>query len=92
MQRAVLAAVDDAHVVVMAAAVADFRPKAVAEGKLKKDAGVPDLHLEPTPDILGELGERKGDADPGGVRRGDVRPRGRGARRSSGRSTWTWWS
>ncbi|MGZ4137677.1 MAG: bifunctional phosphopantothenoylcysteine decarboxylase/phosphopantothenate--cysteine ligase CoaBC, partial [Actinomycetota bacterium] len=39
MQRAVLAAADDAHVVVMAAAVADFRPKAPAEGKLKKEAG-----------------------------------------------------
>ena len=60
MQRAVLAAADQAHVVVMAAAVADFRPKAVAEGKLKKEAGIPDLHLEPTPDIIGELGERKG--------------------------------
>ena len=60
MQRAVLAAADEAHVVVMAAAVADFRPKAVAEGKLKKEAGVPDLHLEPTPDIIGELGEHKG--------------------------------
>jgi phosphopantothenoylcysteine decarboxylase/phosphopantothenate--cysteine ligase len=42
----------------MAAAVADFRPKAVSESKLKKDAGVPELLLEPTPDILGELGER----------------------------------
>ncbi|MGZ6544296.1 MAG: bifunctional phosphopantothenoylcysteine decarboxylase/phosphopantothenate--cysteine ligase CoaBC [Actinomycetota bacterium] len=60
MQRAVLAAADDAHVVVMAAAVADFRPKAPAEGKLKKEAGVPDLHLEPTPDIIGELGAHKG--------------------------------
>ncbi len=60
MQRAVLAAADQAHVVVMAAAVADFRPKAVSEGKLKKEAGIPDLHLEPTPDIIGELGERKG--------------------------------
>jgi len=60
MRRAVLAAADEAHVVVMAAAVADFRPKAVAEGKLKKEAGVPDLHLEPTPDIIGELGQRKG--------------------------------
>ena len=60
MQRAVLIAADEARVVVMAAAVADFRPKAVAEGKLKKEAGVPDLHLEPTPDIIGELGERKG--------------------------------
>lgn len=61
MQRAVLAAADDADVVVMAAAVADFRPKVAAEGKLKKESGVPELHLEPTPDILRELGERKGE-------------------------------
>jgi phosphopantothenoylcysteine decarboxylase/phosphopantothenate--cysteine ligase len=61
MQRAVFAAADDAVVVVMAAAVADFRPKVVAEGKLKKESGVPELHLEPTPDILRELGERKGE-------------------------------
>ena len=61
MQRAVLAAADEARVVVMAAAVADFRPKAVADGKLKKEAGVPELHLEPTPDIIGELGEHKGE-------------------------------
>ena len=61
MQRAVLAAADDADVVVMAAAVADFRPKAVSEGKLKKESGIPELHLEPTPDIIGELGERKGE-------------------------------
>ena len=46
----------------MAAAVADFRPKAVADRKLKKDAGPPELILEPTPDILAELGERRGDA------------------------------
>jgi phosphopantothenoylcysteine decarboxylase / phosphopantothenate---cysteine ligase len=59
MQRAVFAAAEDALVVVMAAAVADFRPKAAAEGKLKKESGIPELHLEPTPDIIGELGERK---------------------------------
>jgi phosphopantothenoylcysteine decarboxylase / phosphopantothenate---cysteine ligase len=61
MERAVLAAANDADVVVMAAAVADFRPKVVAEEKLKKGSGVPELHLEPTPDILRELGERKGE-------------------------------
>jgi phosphopantothenoylcysteine decarboxylase / phosphopantothenate---cysteine ligase len=61
MERAVVSASADADVVVMAAAVADFRPKAIAEGKLKKETGVPELHLEPTPDILRELGERKGD-------------------------------
>ncbi len=60
MRGAILATLDDIDVVVMAAAVADFRPKAPAEGKLKKDSGIPDLHLEPTPDILRELGERKG--------------------------------
>jgi phosphopantothenoylcysteine decarboxylase / phosphopantothenate---cysteine ligase len=42
--------------VVMTAAVADFRPKVVAVGKLKKADGVPEVILEPTPDILAELG------------------------------------
>jgi phosphopantothenoylcysteine decarboxylase / phosphopantothenate---cysteine ligase len=48
-----------ADVVVMAAAVADFRPVAAASGKIKKDAGVPQIVLEPTPDILAGLGARK---------------------------------
>jgi phosphopantothenoylcysteine decarboxylase / phosphopantothenate---cysteine ligase len=61
MRRAVLSAAGGADVLVMAAAVADFRPKTVAEGKLKKESGTPELHLEPTPDILRELGERAGD-------------------------------
>jgi phosphopantothenoylcysteine decarboxylase/phosphopantothenate--cysteine ligase len=42
----------------MAAAVADFRPKQAASDKLKKDDGTPELGLEPTPDILQELGRR----------------------------------
>ena len=53
-----------ADAVVMAAAVADFRPKDAAEAKLKKESGLPDLVLEPTPDILAELGERDRDARP----------------------------
>jgi phosphopantothenoylcysteine decarboxylase/phosphopantothenate--cysteine ligase len=61
MRDAVVARFDDADAVIMAAAVADFRPKAIADAKLKKDAGVPDLMLEPTPDILAELAERRGD-------------------------------
>jgi phosphopantothenoylcysteine decarboxylase/phosphopantothenate--cysteine ligase len=44
-------------VVIMAAAVADFRPKAATEVKLRKADGVPDLVLEATPDILAELGQ-----------------------------------
>jgi phosphopantothenoylcysteine decarboxylase/phosphopantothenate--cysteine ligase len=61
MRDAVLGAYPGADVVVMAAAVADFRPKHAAEGKLKKELGTPELVLEPTPDILRELGERRGD-------------------------------
>ena len=48
-----------ADVVVMAAAVADFRPIAPSDGKLKKDQGVPRIVLEPTPDILAGLGAHK---------------------------------
>jgi len=48
-----------ADVVVMAAAVADFRPVAAADGKIKKDQGVPQIVLEPTPDILAGLGAAK---------------------------------
>jgi phosphopantothenoylcysteine decarboxylase/phosphopantothenate--cysteine ligase len=58
MRAAVLAAAQGADAVVMAAAVADFRPRSRAEGKLKKEGGPPDLRLEPTPDVLRELGER----------------------------------
>jgi len=46
-------------VIVMAAAVADFRPKQAAAGKLKKQDGPPEIVLEPTPDILAGLGSRK---------------------------------
>jgi phosphopantothenoylcysteine decarboxylase / phosphopantothenate---cysteine ligase len=56
---AVLAEADAEDVLIMAAAVADFRPKRVAEGKLKKDQGVPELVLEATPDTLAELGRRR---------------------------------
>ena len=59
MEEAVLSRAATADVVVMAAAVADFRPKAPADGKLAKSDGVPDLVLEPTTDILAELGRRR---------------------------------
>jgi len=59
MESAVLEHAGSADVVVMAAAVADFRPKAPATTKLSKSEGVPDLVLEPTPDILAELGRRR---------------------------------
>jgi len=48
-----------ADAVVMAAAVADFRPARPAGTKLKKGLGVPALELEPTRDILASLGASK---------------------------------
>ena len=59
MAAAVLARAGEADVVIMAAAVADFRPKMAAETKLHKSEGVPEVVLEPTTDILAELGRRK---------------------------------
>ena len=59
MEAAVLGRAGEADVVLMAAAVADFRPKTAADGKLKKDAGPPEIILEPTTDILATLGERR---------------------------------
>jgi phosphopantothenoylcysteine decarboxylase/phosphopantothenate--cysteine ligase len=59
MEAAVVPRARTADVVVMAAAVADFRPKAPAERKLKKDEGVPEIILEPTHDFLVDLGEHK---------------------------------
>jgi phosphopantothenoylcysteine decarboxylase/phosphopantothenate--cysteine ligase len=59
MQAALQQIAANADVVIMAAAVADFRPVNVAEGKIKKDGGVPQIVLEPTPDILAGLGAAK---------------------------------
>ncbi len=52
MHHAVVGRTTTADIVVMAAAVADFRPKRAAVTKLARAEGVPDLVLEPTPDIL----------------------------------------
>jgi phosphopantothenoylcysteine decarboxylase/phosphopantothenate--cysteine ligase len=59
MEAAMVSLAPGADVVVMAAAVADFRPKVAAPSKLRKADGIPDLVLEPTPDILAELGRRR---------------------------------
>ena len=61
MADAVLARFPTLDAVVMAAAVADFRPKVAAPEKLKKGDGVPELLLEPTPDILAALGAARHD-------------------------------
>jgi phosphopantothenoylcysteine decarboxylase/phosphopantothenate--cysteine ligase len=59
MEQAVGQAAEGADVVVMAAAVADFRPKRSAGTKLSKEDGLPELLLEPTPDILAGLAARR---------------------------------
>ncbi len=59
MCEAVEAHSGSADIIVMAAAVADYRPAEVSAEKVKKDDGEMDLSLERTTDILKELGERK---------------------------------
>ncbi len=59
MEVEVLRRAASADVVVMAAAVADFRPATVAEHKVHKAGGPPEVVLEPTVDILAELGRRR---------------------------------
>ncbi|MBM3672490.1 MAG: bifunctional phosphopantothenoylcysteine decarboxylase/phosphopantothenate--cysteine ligase CoaBC [Actinobacteria bacterium] len=59
MYDAVVSRFAEQDAVVMAAAVADFRPKVIAGQKIKKHDGPPEIVLEPTPDILATLGERK---------------------------------
>jgi phosphopantothenoylcysteine decarboxylase / phosphopantothenate---cysteine ligase len=59
MRAAVMEAVGLADVLVMAAAVADWRPASVAHGKLSKAEGAPRIELEPTADILAEVGEQR---------------------------------
>ena len=63
MRREVAAAISNAEALVMAAAVADFRPAGSSPetltAKLKKEDGIPALRLERTPDILTELADRQ---------------------------------
>jgi len=59
MEAAIHRVAKSADVVIMSAAVADFRPAKPADGKLKKRDGTPEIVLEPTPDILAGLGEHK---------------------------------
>jgi phosphopantothenoylcysteine decarboxylase/phosphopantothenate--cysteine ligase len=60
LRVAVIEASASADVVVMAAAVADFRPSERHDSKIKKTSGEPaPIHLVKNPDILAELGQRR---------------------------------
>ncbi|EYB68081.1 Phosphopantothenoylcysteine decarboxylase/phosphopantothenate--cysteine ligase [Deinococcus phoenicis] len=60
LRDAVLAAAREAELVVMTAAVADYRAAQRAGEKQAKVAGDVTIHLTPNPDILAELGQHKG--------------------------------
>ena len=59
MESAVLSACRQADVLLMAAAVADFKPTQTAGQKIKKASGVPVLELEPTSDILSAVAKQR---------------------------------
>jgi phosphopantothenoylcysteine decarboxylase / phosphopantothenate---cysteine ligase len=61
MRQAMLTLAPAADLVVMAAAVADYRPRQAAAAKLAKEDGVPSLDLVANPDILAELGALPGE-------------------------------
>jgi len=61
MLDAVMKESSDADVLIMAAAVADFRPRQAAENKMKKRDGIPQVELEATEDILEALSTRSRD-------------------------------
>ena len=60
MLGAVLDEIQDANGLIMAAAVADFKPIQIAAEKIKKDTGLASIELEPTVDILHQVANRRG--------------------------------
>ena len=62
MLEAVLAAISPADALVMAAAVADFRPADPAGQKIKREGGLPEIKLENTPDILQAVARYKAES------------------------------
>jgi phosphopantothenoylcysteine decarboxylase/phosphopantothenate--cysteine ligase len=60
MRDAVLKAMRNATVIIKAAAVADYRPEMFSGSKIKKKAGPMVLPLARNPDIISEVGKKKG--------------------------------
>ncbi len=61
MHDAVMTHLNEATVIIKAAAVADYHVSQVPQHKIKKTAARLSLELDPTPDILAEVGRKKGD-------------------------------
>jgi phosphopantothenoylcysteine decarboxylase/phosphopantothenate--cysteine ligase len=65
MHDLTLEACTTADALIMAAAVADYRPKKIEAQKIKRIEGVPEVKLEPTPDILAAVVKaKKGSGNP----------------------------
>ena len=61
MRQAVMEHLEEATIVIKAAAVADYHRANPPQQKVKKTAARLSLELDPTPDILAEVGRKKGD-------------------------------
>lgn len=61
MRNAVMNNMEDSTIIIKAAAVADFRPAAISDDKIKKGDGSLSVRLERNPDIISEVGKMKGD-------------------------------
>jgi phosphopantothenoylcysteine decarboxylase/phosphopantothenate--cysteine ligase len=62
MRRAVLDASEQCDVIIKAAAVSDYRPREKALQKMKKQKQTQSIELVRNPDILAELGEKRGNS------------------------------
>jgi phosphopantothenoylcysteine decarboxylase/phosphopantothenate--cysteine ligase len=61
MRNAVMERLANATIIIKAAAVADYHVSPVPQHKIKKTAARLSVELDPTPDILAEIGQKKGD-------------------------------
>ena len=59
MERAIKKEIDKNNLLIMSAAVSDFRPVKAASNKIKKEKGIIDLKLELNPDILSSIKTKK---------------------------------
>ncbi|MGZ9235373.1 MAG: phosphopantothenoylcysteine decarboxylase domain-containing protein, partial [Anaerolineales bacterium] len=63
MLEAVLVESSKSDALIMASAVADFRPKNMAKDKIKKEGGIPQIELEGTEDILKTVAGRRSETE-----------------------------
>lgn len=67
MREAVIKEIEEAAALLMAAAVADFRPAGPAKEKIKRKSGVPEIKMETTPDILAQVAKLKSKGEFSGI-------------------------